>query len=358
MKKTRFITGGRGRRFDLEIREAGRCISSGGLVVFPTETVYGLGTNALSAEAVSGIFRVKMRPADNPLIVHVGTEADVDRLVTHIPRIAVSLMKRFWPGPLTLVMRRSRIIPDNVTAGLDTVSVRMPSNRIALKLIAEAGVPVAAPSANISGRPSITNASQAVKELNGLVDYIVDGGQAKFGLESTVLDVTKEVPVILRPGAVTLEQLRRHIGNVRVHRAAISPSDIAGNPPSPGMKHRHYAPVNAFLFLVENKGEGHEIDEDIQERVRSFEMRGLRVAAMVSDECEVRAWKVARLGSRHDLRKVARNLFRTIRQLDEEGADVIVAEGFDSRGIGMALMNRLRRASLPMPDDDAFQGRK
>ncbi len=329
------------------LRQASDYLRKGGLVVFPTETVYGLGANALSEKAVSGIFRVKGRPADNPLIVHVSDYDQLSAVVDSVPDTAEKLMKKFWPGPLSLVMRKSRLIPCNVTGGLETVSVRMPSARVAQTLIAYAGVPVAAPSANLSGMPSITEASQAIMELSGLVDFIIDGGRSEIGLESTVLDVTRDIPRILRPGAVTVEQLMSFIGDVEVHPAVLQSAPVEGTAPSPGMKHRHYSPSNAVLLLVEP---GEDVDERMDEMLKKTRSMGLKVCAMVSDECGITGGNVVRIGSRNDLATVGSNLFRTIREADSARFDVIVAEGFSERGIGLAVMNRLRRASVAFDD--------
>jgi L-threonylcarbamoyladenylate synthase len=326
-----------------DVRPASECLRNGGLVVFPTETVYGLGANALSEKAVSGIFRVKGRPADNPLIVHISGYDQLSDVVDSVPDTAEKLMKRFWPGPLSLVMVKSRLIPGNVTGGLETVSVRMPSGRLAQTLISQSGVPVAAPSANLSGRPSITDAAQAVGELSGLVDFIIDGGRSEIGLESTVLDVTGDIPRILRPGAVTAEQLKALIGDVVIHPAVMHSAPVEGPAPSPGMKHRHYAPARAVLLLVDP---GEDTDERIDGMLRMIRRMGLRGCAMVSDECAITGRNVFRIGSRKDLATVGSNLFRTIREADAAGFDVIVAEGYGDNGIGLAVMNRLRRASV------------
>ena len=234
--------------WDKQLDQAAEVLRSGGLVAFPTETVYGLGANALDEEAVKSIYRAKGRPSDNPLIVHIADTAAVKDLTDSIPGTAQALMDAFWPGPLTLVMPRSSLVPDIVTAGLDTVAVRMPSHPIASALIKKAGVPVAAPSANSSGRPSPTLARHVIEDMMGKIDVIIDGGNAEVGVESTVLDITVDPPVILRPGGVTLEQLRHVLGNV-ISDQTPGISDMAGTPKSPGMKYRHYSPKATMLLI-------------------------------------------------------------------------------------------------------------
>ena len=341
--KTKVIRAAEDNPRTAELLEAAACISAGGMVVFPTETVYGLGANALSAEAVSRVFRVKNRPADNPVIVHVSKREMVHDVVSEIPDVARRLMDHFWPGPLTLVLQKSPDVPEVVTAGLDSVSVRMPSHAVALALISAAGVPVAAPSANISGRPSITSAAEAVLELSGKVDFIIDSGRSGIGLESTVLDVRRAVPEILRPGGVTLEQLRAFLGNVVVHPAAMdriyaSPDGV----PSPGMKYTHYAPQRAILILVEY---GPGTEATVIRLCGEYRAMGKRVGLMITDECRASGDVTLRIGGRNDGAGIARRLYSAIRELDVSGVDVIIAEGVIETDIGLAIMNRLRRAA-------------
>ena len=243
-----------------KIRAAGEAISRGRIVVFPTETVYGIGGDALDGDAVRSIFRIKGRPPDNPVIVHVARISDVQPLVSELPETARILMEAFWPGPLTLVMKKSEAVPKAVTGGLGNVSVRMPANRVALSLIKAAGTPVAAPSANLSGRPSITTFSEAVAELDGRVDFIIDGGKCRIGVESTVVDMTRKIPLLLRPGGLPVEEIERVIGSIDIHPAASGRGKFRGRAPSPGMKYRHYSPVHdgkpdAFLIYTLRKYE-------------------------------------------------------------------------------------------------------
>ena len=340
---TRIISVAEDNPRTVDLVEAAQCLRSGGLVVFPTETVYGLGANALSSDAVSLIFRVKRRPADNPVIVHVSDREMVNQVALSIPDVAEALMDNFWPGPLTLVMQKRTDVPDVVTAGLNSISVRMPAHQVALALISESGVPVAAPSANISGRASITSAAEAVKELSGMVDFIIDSGRTRIGIESTVLDIRRTPPAILRPGGVTLEQLREAIGDVMVHPAAANKNYASHEElPSPGMKYTHYAPQQAILILVEY---GPRTGEIINRLCAEYRTARKKVGLMITDECEATGDITLRMGSRSNVEGMAKRLYSAIRELDESGVDVIIAEGIPETDIGLAVMNRLRRAA-------------
>lgn len=332
-----------GRRLPAdEIRSAGEAIGRGSIAVFPTETVYGIGGDALNEAVVKRIFRIKGRPADNPVIVHVARASDVRLLVSETPEAARRLMDSFWPGPLTLVFKKSKAVPNAVTGGLKTVSVRMPANRIALSLIRAAGTPVAAPSANLSGRPSITTFSEAVAELDGKVDYIIDGGKCRIGVESTVLDITRTLPRLLRPGGLAVEEIEKVIGKIDVHPAARGMGEYRGRAPSPGMKYRHYSPVHSRVVLFEK---GRPAGTSIAKARDRLLSAGCSVAMLVTDEARIRKGIVVRLGSRSDPDRIARSLFSSLRRLDRKGVDFILAEGIDEKGIGLAVMNRLRRAS-------------
>ncbi|MDQ0285031.1 L-threonylcarbamoyladenylate synthase [Desulfofundulus luciae] len=328
---------------------AGLILRQGGLVAFPTETVYGLGANALDALAVVRIFEAKGRPQDNPLIVHVADRETVNRLARRVPAGAGRLMDVFWPGPLTLVLPAAPVVPRQVTAGLDSVGIRMPGHPVALALIAAAGVPVAAPSANLSGRPSPTTAGHVLQDLDGRIEAILDGGPAGVGLESTVLDLTGDVPVILRPGGITREELEKVIGEVRVD-PGIDGVPGCGSPAgefrprSPGMKYRHYAP-RAPLVLVE--GEPERVVARLKELAGGYRSRGLRVGVLATAETarECQEDRVVVAGSRQDPAGIASRLFAALRRFDELGVDIILAEGIEPRGLGLAVMNRLRRAA-------------
>ncbi|MCR4401181.1 MAG: L-threonylcarbamoyladenylate synthase [Firmicutes bacterium] len=328
------------------IRRAAGIIRAGGLVAFPTETVYGLGANGLSASAVARIFAAKGRPQDNPLILHVATPEDARRVVAGIPPLAQRLMERFWPGPLTLVLPKRPEVPDEVTAGLPTVGVRMPDNTIALTLIAETGVPIAAPSANVSGRPSPTSAEHVVADLAGRIDMVLDGGSSTVGVESTVIDMTSSPPQVLRPGGVSVEELEETLGEVAVASADLVALDPGGAVPSPGMKYTHYAPKTPVVLV---EGEPRAVVGRIILEAEACRAVGKRAGVMCSRETEGlyagRADVVRAVGSRKDLASVAAALFSTLRSFDGDALDVVFAEGFDQAGLGFAIMNRLRRAS-------------
>ncbi len=327
------------------IRKAANIIRNGGLVAFPTETVYGLGADALNAKAVLALFRAKKRPLDNPPIVHVGKFEDVQRLVREVPAKAEILMKTFWPGPLTMVFRRSNIVPDVTVAGLDTIAVRMPRHNVALALIREGDCPIAAPSANLAGRPSPTTAEHVLEDLDGRIDAILDAGPTKIGVESTVLDITVDPPQILRPGGTPREALEAVLGKVELHPVAVAEKRLpVEKARSPGMKHRHYAP-KAKLVVVE--GELSATVKKVMELVNRYRGQNLKVGVLATDETAgfYRADVVKSLGSRNQLDVVAKNLFRILREFDAEGVAIIIAEGVPTKGLGLAVMNRLRKAS-------------
>ncbi|MBO8142658.1 MAG: threonylcarbamoyl-AMP synthase [Firmicutes bacterium] len=325
------------------IAEAARVIREGGLVAFPTETVYGLGADALNPDAVRKIFAAKGRPGDNPLIVHLAGVHELRRVASAFPPLLGALARRFWPGPLTAVIRRGPAVPDEVTAGLDTVAVRIPDHPVALSLIRRSGRPIAAPSANQSGRPSPTAAVHVWHDLNGKVDLILDGGAAGIGVESTVVDLTAHPPVLLRPGGITLEELQEVAGPVRVDPAAEG-MPAAGPVRSPGMKYRHYAPA-ARCVLVEGPAEA--VVSRLASLVRAEREAGRRVGVLATREGAPAygAEKVCVAGSRRDPAEIARNLFRCLRELDEAGLDIIFLEGVEPVGLGLALANRMRRAA-------------
>ncbi|MEM3703259.1 MAG: L-threonylcarbamoyladenylate synthase [Candidatus Bathyarchaeia archaeon] len=327
------------------IRTVANIIKSGGLVAFPTETVYGLGANALNTEAVLALFRAKNRPLDNPPIVHVGEFEDVYGLVRAVPTKAEVLMKTFWPGPLTLIFKRSKIVPDVTVACLDTIAIRMPKHNVALALIRESGCPIAAPSANLAGRPSPTTAKHVLEDLDGRIDAVLDAGPTRIGVESTVLDITVDPPQILRPGGTSYEVLKRVLGRVEIHPVAIAEKEIpVEKARSPGMKHRHYAP-RAELVVVE--GETAAVIKTVAELIDYYKRRNMKVGVLATDETAAyyKADVVKSLGSRSSMDVIAKNLFRLLREFDVEGVNVILAEGVPSEGLGLAVMNRLRKAS-------------
>ena len=325
------------------IEEAGRIIRKGGLVAFPTETVYGLGGDALNPESSKKIYAAKGRPSDNPLIVHIADKRDLHRIVREVPEKAKKLMEAFWPGPLTMIFYKNELVPQATTGGLDTVAVRMPSDRIAAAFIRAAGGFVAAPSANVSGRPSTTTAAHVEEDLSGRIEMILDGGQAVIGLESTIVDMSVEPPVILRPGAVTKEMMEAVIGPLEVDKAIIAP-DSGVKPKAPGMKYRHYAP-RADLAVVEGATEA--VIAAINRLAGQAEAEGKKVGIIATDETKNRYQKglVLSLGARKHEEEIAQHLFEVLRDFDETDVDCIYSEAFDEASIGPAIMNRLLKAA-------------
>ncbi len=331
---------------DIEkVRVAADIIRKGGLVAFPTETVYGLGADAMNPKAVLALFEAKKRPLDNPPIIHVENVNDVYRLAKQVPPKAKSLMKEFWPGPLTLVFKRSETVPNVTVAGLDTIAIRMPRHAVALALIRESNRPIAAPSANLAGKPSPTSAKHVFDDLNGRIDAILDGGPTHIGVESTVLDLSVDPPLVLRPGGTSLEALRKNLGDVNLHPFVVAEKELSiENARSPGMRHKHYAP-NAEVIVVE--GAIPAVLAKVKELAESYRLKGAKVGVLATDETAAayRAVVVKSLGSRFNLEVVAQNLFSLLREFDAEGIDVIIAEGVPTEGLGLAVMNRLRKAS-------------
>ena len=322
--------------------QGAKLIQAGELVAFPTETVYGLGANGLNGEAVAKIFEAKGRPADNPLIEHIAKKSDVRQLWSRMPKQAQILMDTFWPGPLTLVAPKSDIVPDEVTAGLDTVAVRMPQNKTARALIAKAGVPIAAPSANRSGRPSPTTAQHVLDDLGGRIPLILDGGPCKYGVESTVLSLVGE-PTILRPGAITREMLSALIGDVRVSKSVLNPMQDGEVAASPGMKYQHYAP-NAEVVVV--LGAPEQAARRISTLYRAAEAQGKtpEIAATKQTKQFYHGMRHTVLGDRNEPVTLCANLFSALREMDAR-SDYILAEGVAAEDEGLAYMNRLLRAA-------------
>lgn len=326
------------------IRRAADVLRAGGLVVFPTETVYGLGANALDAEAVQGIFIAKDRPAYDPLIVHVVTVEDLERLVRDVPQVARRLIERFWPGPLTLVLIRSSVVPDAVTAGGDTVAVRAPSHPVARALIRAAGVPVAAPSANRFGQLSPTRAEDVLADLEGRIDLLLAAGPTPVGVESTVLSLVTPVPTILRPGGVSREALEAVLGAVAVAERPVEPQEETV--PSPGTVLHHYAP-QARLVLY--RGSGDSLRRAMRAAALRLHAEGARVGLLLAEEDPAFFAGLPLIlraaGSINDVAMVARHLFSTLRELDAADVDVILARDFGTEGLGLAIRDRLTRAA-------------
>ncbi|MGL5616902.1 MAG: L-threonylcarbamoyladenylate synthase [Sarcina sp.] len=326
------------------IKEAAEVIKLGGTVAFPTETVYGLGANALDANAVKKIFIAKGRPQDNPLIIHVASK-DLSKYAKEVPELAKKLMENFWPGPLTMILEKTDIIPNETSANLDTVGIRMPNNQLALKLIEESGVPIAAPSANISGRPSPTDIERCIEDLDGRVDFIIGGEKSNVGVESTIIDLTVNPPCILRPGGVTLEMIREFSSDAYIDKALLveKNNNQEFKPKAPGMKYRHYAPKAKVRVIRGNK---EKMVEKIIKMVHNYKDDNLKVGVIATDETKdfYKDVEVISLGSRNDLNEIARGLFESLRAFDDKNVDIILSESFEESGIGIAIMNRLKKA--------------
>ena len=322
------------------IERAGQIIKNGGLVAFPTETVYGLGGDALNPASSKKIYAAKGRPSDNPLIVHVCRFEDIGPIVREIPPQAVQLAEAFWPGPLTMIFHKNDRVPAETTGGLDTVAIRFPSNTIAQALIKASGGYIAAPSANRSGRPSPTLARYCMEDLDGRVEMVIDGGQVGIGLESTIIDLTEEEPVILRPGFITQKKLAQVLGNVDVDRTIITPdSGIA--PKAPGMKYRHYAPKGELVILEGSRG---NVVAEINKAAAKDRENGIRSGVICTDETRdmYSADCVKSAGARGDEESIARELFRILREFDDENVGHIYSESFREGDLGQAIMNRKR----------------
>ncbi|WP_080843831.1 L-threonylcarbamoyladenylate synthase [Cytobacillus gottheilii] len=321
-----------------QITQAADLLLNNEVVAFPTETVYGLGANAYSDQAVAKIFEAKGRPADNPLIIHIADEAMISDFVEEIPENAKKLMKAYWPGPLTILLKMKQgVLSEMATPGLSTVGVRMPDHPVALALLQKTKLPIAAPSANSSGRPSPTAAEHVWDDLQGKIAGIVDGGTTGVGLESTVLDCTEDVPVILRPGGITAQQIQEVIGEIAVDPAL---TDVEQQPKSPGMKYRHYAP-DATLVLVDGDR------SEIQRLILDKQKEGLKVGVLTTSENAsfYQADKVIACGSRDNLNSVAGSLYETLRNFNNAELDLIFSEMFPDEGVGQAIMNRLIKAA-------------
>ncbi|MDO5707646.1 MAG: L-threonylcarbamoyladenylate synthase [Andreesenia angusta] len=339
MKKTKII---KSENLEENLSDIVKTIKSGGLVVFPTETVYGIGADALNTESVSEVFKAKERPRDNPLIVHISNESQLNRIVEKIPLSARKVMEKFWPGPITLIFNKKLIVPDVTSGNLETVAIRMPSNKIAREIIEASDTPLAAPSANISGKPSPTNVDHVVLDLFGKVDIIIDGGSTEYGIESTVLDFTGEKPIILRPGSITKEDLETVLNEVDYD----SSDEKAGfRPKSPGQKYRHYSPKSELkVFAGENR-------ENIVSRILKEEKKciskGMKLVILTVEENKERfnSENIISLGSIENYSDIAKNLFEALRRCDMIQPDLILSEGFENKGVGRAIMNRLEKAS-------------
>ena len=325
------------------IREAGQIIKDGGLVAFPTETVYGLGGDGLNASSSNKIYAAKGRPSDNPLIIHISKWDDIIPIVSEIPDIAKQLADAFWPGPLTMILKKSDKVPYETTGGLDTVAIRMPDHKVAQVFIEAAGGYVAAPSANTSGRPSPTIGEHVKEDVDGRIEMIIDGGAVGIGVESTIVDLTSNVPMILRPGYITKEMLERVLGQVDTDRTILD-NNSGVKPKAPGMKYRHYAPKGAMTIV---EGDTQFVVDYINERVKEDEAQGKKTGALCTNQTidKINAKVKKNAGNREDEHEIAHNLYRILREFDQDGVDTIYSESFSKDGFGQAVMNRLLKAA-------------
>lgn len=330
--------------FDEMIKEAAAIIKNGGMIAFPTETVYGLGANALDPEAVKTIFQAKGRPSDNPLIVHVYSKEQCQDLVKSIPEKASILMDKFWPGPVTLILQRQKIVPDITTGGLDTVALRVPDSKIAIQLIKHSGKPIAAPSANLSGKPSPTTAEHVISDLDGRVDVIIDGGPVRVGVESTVIDMTTEPPAILRPGKISQQEIENEIGPVAIaYDDKIHPENKEVR--SPGMKYTHYSP-DANVILIE--GMNKNVVTKIPKLILDHKKNGEKIGLLLTEESirYIDNNEIFSLGKKDNPEEAAARIFFGLRYMDEKKVDIILVDGSFSRlGVGTAVANRIRKAA-------------
>jgi len=328
---------------ELALQEAGEILRQGGLVAFPTETVYGLGGDALNPQSSRKIYAAKGRPSDNPLIIHIASMEALPLIVKEVNDKVRKVAESFWPGPLTIILPKSDAVPEETTGGLQTVAVRLPSHPVARRLIECAGGYVAAPSANVSGKPSPTLAKYVIEDMDGRIDMIIDGGEVGIGLESTIVDLTVEPPQILRPGYITQEMLNEVLGAVDVDKTILDNSSGQA-PKAPGMKYRHYAPKGDLTIVT---GDAADVVAYINAQAAEFTAAGKKVGIIASEEMlqQYRAAIVKNIGNRTDETAIARNLYRILREFDEDGAEIIFSEAFDDGGMGQAIMNRLLKAA-------------
>lgn len=326
-----------------DMRNAVEAIRNGGLVAFPTETVYGLGGDATNPMASKKIYAAKGRPSDNPLIVHIAYFSQLEDIVSEVPEAARALADKFWPGPLTMILNKNDKIPYETTGGLDTVAIRMPNHPVALQFLQESMCMIAAPSANTSGRPSPTTAAHVYDDLNGKIDVILDGGPVGIGIESTIVDLSEDIPTILRPGYITQEMLSEVIGPVRMDPGLTS-ENVNVRPKAPGMRYRHYAP-QAELTIIE--GDNEAVVAKINELTKEASEAGQKVGIISTQENKGSyvGGEVICIGSKDDEEEIARHLYKVLRDFDDSDVDVIYSEGFESAGIGGAIMNRLIKAA-------------
>lgn len=329
------------KKFD----EASNILKEGGLVAFPTETVYGLGADALNPQASQKIYAAKGRPSDNPLIVHICDINALYDLCSTVPESAIKLAKKFWPGPLTMVLNKSDIVPHQTTGGLDTVAIRMPDHPVAYGLLKRSGVYIAAPSANTSGKPSPTLAKHVKHDMDGKIDYIIDGGEVGIGIESTIVDLTSDIPTILRPGYITPRMIKEVLGSVEIDKGILRENKDAGFvPKAPGMKYKHYAPSGELTII---EGEINSVVDKINNLVENKVHEGAKVGVIATTEtakfykCDI----IRTIGSRNDELSISRGLYKVLREFDEEKVEYIYTEAFTEDEFSNAIMNRLLKAA-------------
>lgn len=337
------ITGNHKRGNQDKIEVAGKIIREGGLVAFPTETVYGLGADALNPDASRKIYQAKGRPSDNPLIIHICCMEDLEKITAYVPEQARKLARHFWPGPLTMIFEKSKVVPLETTGGLETVAVRMPNHPVALALIQAGGGYIAAPSANRSGRPSPTLAQHVEQDMDGRIPMILDGGPVGIGIESTIVDFTEQIPMILRPGFITPDMIQEVIGKVQMDPGLTVP-DSQLPPKAPGMKYRHYAP-KAPLILVDG------VQEKVQEKIKDLVDKAIisgKIAGIIATDESCNDYPcgiVKSIGTRSDEDTIARHLYGVLREFDEMDVEIIYSESFLTPKIGQAIMNRMLKAA-------------
>jgi len=328
-----------------ELAPAVEILRAGGLVAFPTETVYGLGADALDEKAAKKIYESKGRPSDNPLIVHIADVKALEDLAVDIPEAAYALAEAYWPGPLTMILKKSDKVPYGTTGGLESVAIRMPSHKLAKKLIEESGLYIAAPSANSSGKPSPTLAEHVVYDLSGRIDMVIDGGKAVIGLESTIIDLTSERPCILRPGYITKDMLEKVIGQVDYDKVVMmKEADASVKPKAPGMKYKHYAPSGDVTIY---EGDTNLVVQRINEEAKRAQEEGKTVGIIATEETKAQylTGTVKSIGTRKDDETIAASLYAVLREFDQDKTQVILSESFYDDQLGQAIMNRLVKAS-------------
>ena len=329
---------------EIQMQEAGDLIAAGELVAFPTETVYGLGGDALHPEAAKKIYAAKGRPSDNPLIIHIAEISDLERVAKVVPEQAKKLAEAFWPGPLTMVVWKKESVPYATTGGLDTVAVRMPNHPVALELIRKSGKLIAAPSANTSGRPSPTEGSHVMEDLEGRIAMVLDSGAVGIGIESTIIDLTEDVPMVLRPGYITPEMLSEVLGEEVIIDPGIVAADDTTKPKAPGMKYKHYAP-KADMIIID--GEKEKVLEKITAMIQEAKENDVKAAVIATEETKelYQADVILSIGSREEEDSIAKHMYKILRDCDKLDVDVIYSESFQTPRIGQAIMNRLLKAA-------------